>query len=328
MGALLDASGHIINLPSRLLVGRGCAAGLRLPDRSVSGEHAVVAWRNASWTVRDLGSLNGTFVNGERLEASLARELVAGDELKFGLDFGVFHLSSAAPAEAFARRLSDGVEVVAASELLGLPSPTRPTLQIMPLGLGWLCSGDAGDYPIGDGEVVNAGGEQWRVFLPGGDEETRRSGGSMRVRQLGLTFRVSNDEETVLIELRAPRAATLLESRAHNYLLLYLARRRLKDATLAHADQGWVDRATLAERLHLDPEHINVQLFRIRQDFARAGIADAGNLLECRRKPSQVRIGVLDLRIERLEPPASRRPPLAVNAPPKASLAAPSRGRA
>lgn len=301
MGALLDASGSVINLPTRLLVGRGHTAGLRLTEPSVSAEHAVLVSRAGAWLLRDLGSTNGTFVNREKLPPGDDRRLRAGDELGFGPALQVFRLLDCEPPRAFAKRLCDGLEVIGACDVLGLPSAACPTLQIMPMGAGWGCSGEAGDHPIGDGEVVTIGGEQWRVFLPGSEEETRQPARSVLLRQLQLTFRVSADEETVLIELQLPRGAALLESRAHNYLLLDLARHRLKDASLPVKDQGWIDRTALASRLHLDPEHLNVQLFRIRRTFAEAGVTDAGNLLESRRRPSQVRIGVGALHIEPLD---------------------------
>jgi hypothetical protein len=301
MGALLDASGRVIQLPTRLLVGRGHTAGLRLMEPFISAEHAVLAARSGAWTLRDLGSANGTYINQERLKPGDDRQLQAGDELGFGPARQAFRLLDSEPPRAFAKRLSDGLEVIGSSEVLGLPSPACPTLQIMPMGAGWVCSGEAGDHPIGDGEVVSIRGEEGRVFLPGFAEETRRPGSSVLLHQLRLTFRVSADEETVLIELRLPRGAALLESRAHNYLLLDLARHRIKDASLPLKDQGWIDRTALASRLHLDPEHLNVQLFRIRRTFAEAGVTDAGNLLECRRRPGQIRIGISALRIEPLD---------------------------
>jgi hypothetical protein len=302
MGALLDAAGRTINLPSRLLIGRGGAAGLRLDDSSVSSEHAVLISRDMCWSARDLGSSNGTFVNGERLEPGALRKLCLGDSLQFGGFPQIFRLVDATPPQPFARRLRDGQEIAATANVLGLPTAEEPTLQVMPMGAGWLCSSDAGDRPVADAEHVGVHGEEWRLFLPGAEEETLRPENAVRVQQLTLTFLVSSDEETVLIEMQAPRVRTTLESRVHNYLLLHLARQRLKDASLATGERGWVERTVLARSHQIDPEHLNVQLFRIRRTFAEAGVVDAGNLLECRRRPGQIRIGVGALCIEPLGP--------------------------
>ena len=302
MGALKNAEDRIIQLPSRLLVGRARGATLRLADQSVSGEHAVLVALESSWVLRDLGSANGTFIDGRRVEPGLGNRLHLGSELRFGLSPEVYRLVDAAPPQPFAQRLADGAEVSASSGVLALPSPDAPVLQLMQLAVGWVCSGENGDHSIADGEVVEIAAQAWRVFLPGNEEETRRPRAAAHVRQLALTFRVSADEETVMIELRLPHAQVLLESRAHNYLLLDLARRRLADRHLPAAEQGWIERTTLAERLHVDPEHLNVQLFRIRKMFSEVAVADAGNLLECRRRPGQIRIGITDLKV--LSPPS------------------------
>jgi pSer/pThr/pTyr-binding forkhead associated (FHA) protein len=57
-------------------------------DPTVSRLHAVIESVGSQWVVRDLGSRNGTFVNGERLLGD--RVLRAGDELRVGATRIVF----------------------------------------------------------------------------------------------------------------------------------------------------------------------------------------------------------------------------------------------
>ena len=64
-----------------LLVSQGAACDVTLNDPSVSRAHAVVETAGTEPTVRDLGSTNGTFVNGARVQAARLRD---GDELRFG----------------------------------------------------------------------------------------------------------------------------------------------------------------------------------------------------------------------------------------------------
>lgn len=52
--------------------------------QGVSRQHAVVSARNSRITVRDLGSSNGTYLNGGRLEPGKEYRLRHGDELAFG----------------------------------------------------------------------------------------------------------------------------------------------------------------------------------------------------------------------------------------------------
>jgi len=47
----------------------------------VSRQHAVVVRQGSAWLIRDLGSLNGTYVNGERVEEAA---LTQGDDVQIG----------------------------------------------------------------------------------------------------------------------------------------------------------------------------------------------------------------------------------------------------
>jgi predicted component of type VI protein secretion system len=51
-------------------------------DPTVSRLHAILENHGSAWSVRDVGSRNGTFINGEKIEAE--RVLRSGDELRLG----------------------------------------------------------------------------------------------------------------------------------------------------------------------------------------------------------------------------------------------------
>ena len=63
-------------------IGRNEDSDIFLVDPSVSRSHATIQIENDGAAVTDLGSTNGTFVNGERITGS--RCLVSGDILTFG----------------------------------------------------------------------------------------------------------------------------------------------------------------------------------------------------------------------------------------------------
>ena len=66
-----------------LRVGRLDALEVVLSDSSVSRYHAEVRHGEGGWRLRDLGSTNGTFLNGERLGGERVR-IDHGDEVRFG----------------------------------------------------------------------------------------------------------------------------------------------------------------------------------------------------------------------------------------------------
>jgi pSer/pThr/pTyr-binding forkhead associated (FHA) protein len=62
-------------------MGRHHRSNIFLDDVTVSRRHAELHWINDEVRVNDLGSLNGTYVNGEAIESAV---LTHGDELQCG----------------------------------------------------------------------------------------------------------------------------------------------------------------------------------------------------------------------------------------------------
>lgn len=65
----------------RTLIGRSPECDVFLDDVTVSRRHAEIVHEGSSYVIRDLGSLNGTFVNRHRIETSA---LADDDEVQIG----------------------------------------------------------------------------------------------------------------------------------------------------------------------------------------------------------------------------------------------------
>ncbi|HEU4396834.1 MAG TPA: FHA domain-containing protein [Actinomycetota bacterium] len=76
-------AGRRVAVVSPLTVGRAADADLALADELVSRWHARVSKRGAGAVVEDLGSRNGTFVNGNQIHGPT--RLVPGDQLQVGV---------------------------------------------------------------------------------------------------------------------------------------------------------------------------------------------------------------------------------------------------
>ncbi|TDW76363.1 DUF1707 and FHA domain-containing protein [Kribbella pratensis] len=63
-------------------IGRGPGATLRMADESVSRHHAELRHVDEGWLLRDLGSMNGTTVNGLRITTTV--RVRPGDRVGFG----------------------------------------------------------------------------------------------------------------------------------------------------------------------------------------------------------------------------------------------------
>jgi CheY-like chemotaxis protein len=76
-----DAESVFLLEAPRFTIGRGAENSLCLPDQSISRCHAEVIRLGKDFLLRDLGSTNGTFVNGERMSEQLLSD---GDTIQFG----------------------------------------------------------------------------------------------------------------------------------------------------------------------------------------------------------------------------------------------------
>jgi pSer/pThr/pTyr-binding forkhead associated (FHA) protein len=65
----------------KLVLGRGPGVDLAFDDVEMSSQHAAIEWSGAGFRICDLGSTNGTFVNGKPVHA---RDLAAGDRIELG----------------------------------------------------------------------------------------------------------------------------------------------------------------------------------------------------------------------------------------------------
>ena len=98
--ALIVASGHQAGtryaVTSEVVtVGRHPDSDIFLDDITVSRHHVELTASSAGYDIKDVGSLNGTYLNGQRLEDSEAF-LTNGDELQIGKFKLLYLVSSSA----------------------------------------------------------------------------------------------------------------------------------------------------------------------------------------------------------------------------------------
>jgi hypothetical protein len=86
-------------------VGRGLSAHLRIDDPTVSRRHALVHCEEGAARILDDRSLNGVFLNGERIDW---HELQDGDEIAIGA-FRLFYISSTDTAADHSEQVGSAV---------------------------------------------------------------------------------------------------------------------------------------------------------------------------------------------------------------------------
>ena len=85
-GPLVGSSSSVIRKEgSNFRIGRTKASKLQIKDETVSEKHGELRWSaRKGWEIRDLGSSNGTSVNGEALAEGVWRVVETGDEVRIG----------------------------------------------------------------------------------------------------------------------------------------------------------------------------------------------------------------------------------------------------
>ena len=291
------------------LVGRSRLADLRMTEPTVSGEHAVLRWTGREWELHDLGSRNGTIVDGRRLvpgeRVALARDAV----IAFGQADNAWRLVDDGPPTIIAIPAGGGEPISAQDHLLALPSEDNPEVVAYRDAVGdWLVEQGGGAARLSDRSTVHAGGRDFLLRVPDLIAATWDiTAPAPHLATLTLRFSVSRDEEYVALTAHGEHHVIDLGARAHHQVLLVLARSRLEDRKSRPAgargtqslesSEGWVYQDELADKLAMDETHLNVAVFRCRRQLAEAGIIGAASIIERRRPTREVRLGVAQIEI-------------------------------
>jgi hypothetical protein len=302
MGRLVRTStGEQSLLEAEHLVGRSPRAALQLDSAFISSQHASIRWLGDGWELKDLGSRNGTAVDGVPVPAGQAVRLRAGMTVSFGRAEQTWKLEDDSPPRAHVAPVDgDGPILVVEEGMLALPSQenVEATL-IQSIDGSWRLERQESTVTLVSGQVFDVGGQKWRLSTPGIVSDTSvldpsEAAKAFRLEEVQLEFRVSRDEEHVELSVEHGTETIDLGSRSHNYFLLLLARERLADLAKGVADTacGWMDQEALLRALRTRAERLNIDIFRIRKQFGAAGILDAANIVERRPGSKQLRIGV------------------------------------
>lgn len=87
----------------KMRIGRGVQNDIRVLDTEVSREHAILSLEDRKWILEDLGSSNGTFVNGDPIRHV---ELRRGDQVQLGRTILLFDDGTEEKRESVADRIS------------------------------------------------------------------------------------------------------------------------------------------------------------------------------------------------------------------------------
>ncbi|WP_179952185.1 FHA domain-containing protein [Marinicella rhabdoformis] len=263
-------------LRSQHIIGRhsgSCQTLLKNPE--ASRLHASISWNGSRWLLQD-NSSNGTFVNGCIIKSGLKQRLKIGDSIQFGsLKTAVWQLTSDSAPRAFLQALNvgfnDAASIIELSAFTALPDKYLAEVSVyQTTDETWVSEDASGIRSLETGDHIMTSQGGW-YFVDCEDTEStiQVARTSMDKDTLHVTFNVSKDEEHVSLRIQAEQTELDLGERTHHELLLFLARKRLSDEKVGIEvpEQGWVDKEELSHKTGLDEKHINIHIYRLRQQL-------------------------------------------------------------
>lgn len=277
------------------------AVDTRITSAEISGIHAAIQWTGTHWNIRDL-SRNGTWINGQQLVPAKNYALQEGDQIAFGrANNPLWIVENLDAPENLLIDLQSG-EAQSLEQYHLLPDEREPvaSLHFNPVTGQWLyeltgnTNGGDNATTVKHGDRIDCGLYSWQLFLADNQGATTElTVGRLSITDFNLRFSVSHHEEHVQMQLRHEDIKQALPARIHNYLLLYLARARIRDLELGADpdDQGWVSIQLATRELGITVNHLNTQIFRARKQIAETlpDAIDTSCLVE--RRSWEIRLG-------------------------------------
>jgi serine phosphatase RsbU (regulator of sigma subunit) len=116
-------NGTDFSFDNDIVIGRSRTADLMVEDASVSRRHAALKVSHGEWFIEDLGSENGTYVNGRRVTRPTC--VKAGDQLTLGAIMARVAETMTRPSAASPRMAASAIDPGAAKVVLSMPAEER-----------------------------------------------------------------------------------------------------------------------------------------------------------------------------------------------------------
>jgi len=273
-----------------------------VPDPYISKVHAFIEWSGQHWLLRDV-STNGTWLNGNKASKEHPQELKVNDVISLasqpGNAYTVTDVKPPCDLLVPINHEDDAIELEY-HHLLSCHGTPKMVLSYNNKTYSWwqeVLSNNLDDSAqateLSDNAQLHIDNLIWQLQVNRTIDDTCvLNPNIMSLNDITFNFDTSLDEETTQLTLGCSDNKYDLAIRSHHYLTLYLARQRAHDITqqLDDSEQGWVYAEVLAKELGLEANHLNIQIYRIRKQFADmlGEVCDSTAIIE--RKGGKLRL--------------------------------------
>jgi pSer/pThr/pTyr-binding forkhead associated (FHA) protein len=287
----LDSTRRPTPLSADNVIGSGPCSWPRIVHDALSSAHALVQWRTDAWRIVDLGSTNGTWVDGARLPPWTPTPIAPTHRIVFGdVSAGRFQVPATGPS-LFAVQVGSGrVARPDPPTLLRIgTSETGLQASVRQTPAGWRLEEDGDDAGLlaRDGPIL---GGSWRVHLPG-RMPTAQLVDAPRLSELTLTLSLGRFEEHVRAEVVGPDGWRCSWERAHWYVAWLLASELVSDTGASREGRGWIDALELTRMAGRKRKNdLDQYISKIRKDLTSAGVSYGSDIVQSRT--GQRRLGL------------------------------------
>ncbi|HVZ32984.1 MAG TPA: FHA domain-containing protein, partial [Polyangiaceae bacterium] len=300
-------------MKQNFLIGRDEICDLVLPRPGISKRHALICWDGQHWMLRDLMSRNGTHVRarGEkgpvRAPGDRPVQLALHDSLTFAEtdeEWTLVNVDMPRTLLAEEGREPDSIIVLDPTGVVAVPSEAQVhfVMHRDHASGDWILE-EPGVDPrvVTDGELIRIEDHSYRLYIVEASDtrEAESAPPGLSLSEIELDLLPTPDEEGATLLLRAGRTSVTSPLHAHLYLLVYLARCRLKDAREGKAEDhcGWLSSDEVQSALgYGSPQHLAVDVYRCRKDLKDLSVWNATEIVE-RGRHGHLRIGLKSQRL-------------------------------
>ncbi len=267
-------TGEIVILKAQHIFGRNSSSSTTcIHETDVSQLHAKIFWGGENWIIQDC-SRNGTIVNKEYIHHQ-TQQLNMDSKVQFGKnEITNWEMVCDDKPSSYLQNCNDPTKIIELENGLVISNSTNPEILFYYSNEGeWKAELKDKIIELTNNQLIYFNEENW-IFIQNEILDETIDYGKI-VHQAYFQFELSCDEEHIKIKIINNDFELNLGSRAHNYLLLSLARKRLEDTklNLSEDELGWIDLDDVTNdvskelRKEVDMYYLNLQIHRLRKQL-------------------------------------------------------------
>ncbi|SED15481.1 FHA domain-containing protein [Tenacibaculum sp. MAR_2009_124] len=246
---------------------------IHIAESDISQSHAVIEWKNGDWYLQDC-SRNGTLISKKYLHHA-STKLKENDIIQFGKDESTkYQIVNLNPPVSYLISLSNPDTIMELGNFEKITDDqNEEILFYYSSNMSWKAETVSYSIEFEHEKKYRLNNEDW-LFI---ENEPLNATVDTRnlVDQAEFQFKISEDEESVHVNIMIDGLELNLGERSHHHLLLILARKRFSDSKedLPTNNDGWVNVDGLVSQLSkelyksVDEYYINILIHRFRKQL-------------------------------------------------------------